>query len=100
MSPPDIEPSAAPEAGPTPMRLGALLKQAGLVTDQTIEYALKIQKATNERVGHILRAGAVPDGKLRLAVAAPQNARVRAQIGRYSSLPIALQVAPLNKLRR
>src|SRR3990172_12904229 len=54
MSTPDIELSAAPEAGPTPMRLGALLKQAGLVTDQTIEYALKIQKATNERVGNIL----------------------------------------------
>lgn len=39
----------------TQMRpIGELLKEAGIVTDETISYALKIQKVSRERVGDVL----------------------------------------------
>ena len=51
-APPDtaMEPAGAPQSLP----LGTLLKQAGLIKEPMIEYALKIQKATNERLGAVL----------------------------------------------
>ena len=50
--------------------IGELLKEAGIITDEHIDYALRVQKAVKKRFGDILRdLGFVTDSEIALVVA-------------------------------
>jgi len=129
--------------------IGELLKEAGIVTEEMVSYALKIQKVTRERVGDVLQRlrfatdsevarvvaqqsglpydhlegftaqaealGQVPfavaqklgilplkiaAGRLLLATDNPYNPEIADRVGRFSSYPLDLHVAPTSHLAR
>ena len=129
--------------------LGELLKEAGIITDEMIAYALTIQRVSRERLGDVLlrlrfttdsevarvlssqtgfpyealdafvpapdalaqvpftvaqKIGLLPievaDGHLVVATHDPFNGEIESRIGRFTTYPIKLRVAPASRLHR
>jgi type II secretory ATPase GspE/PulE/Tfp pilus assembly ATPase PilB-like protein len=129
--------------------IGELLKEAGIISEEMISYALTIQRVSRERLGDILLRlrfttdsevarvvasqsgmafdtleGAVPsaqalaqipfavaqkfgvlplsieDGQLLAATHDPFNDEMAARVGRFSSYPLKLVIAPASRLGR
>ncbi|MDZ4202949.1 MAG: GspE/PulE family protein [Gallionella sp.] len=129
--------------------IGELLKEAGIVTEEMIEYALTIKRVSRERLGDILlrlrfatdaevarvlasQTGLtyealdtfkpepdalaqipfnaaqklallpvrVEDGKLIVATHDPFNSEIESRVGRFTSYPMQLVVAPAARLNR
>jgi type IV pilus assembly protein PilB len=129
--------------------LGELLKEAGIITDEMITYALTIQRVSRERLGDVLlrlrfttdtevarvlarqsglayvaldsfvpapdalaqvpftfaqKNGLLPvelaDGHLVVATHDPFNSEIEDRIGRFTSFPVKLVVAPASRLHR
>jgi len=129
--------------------LGELLKDAGIITDEMINYALTIQRVSRERLGDVLlrlrfttdsevarvlarqagsaytaldsivptadalsqvpftvaqKTGLLPldviEGNLIVATHDPFNVEIENRIGRFTSYPVKLVVAPASRLHR
>jgi len=129
--------------------IGELLKEAGIITDEMINYALTIQRVSRERLGDVLlrlrfttdtevarvlarqsdlpyepldafvpvsgalaqlpftiaqKTGLLPieviDGNLVVATHDPFNIEIENRIGRFTSYPFTLVVAPASRLNR